>query len=178
MEWSGHTAPKPPRPSGFRWLRFPFGIGAAVFLGAGIALVTLGIVVHPAPFVVSPIKATVQTPLTVQQCQAGKPLDVTVPWKGSTVPVKYYNDPCTRPYSTGDEVLVFAGSDSPDDLGPAETWLLEPDTHNPFAIIGPTYVRSTLITYGVMTLGPGVALLIGCLVIRRSGRAQAAKDQS
>jgi hypothetical protein len=175
-EWTGHTAGKPSRPISFRWLRFPLGIGAAVFMAIGISLIAWGIVAHPARFIVSPVTATARSSLTVKQCQAGHPLDVTVPWKGSPVSVKYYDDPCSRPYLPGDELQLFAGSDSPADLGPTQTWLLEPDTHNPFAIIGPTQVRSTLITFGVFALIPGVALLIGYRGIRRTGRKPRRND--
>jgi hypothetical protein len=168
--WTEHTAPKPSRPIALRWLRFLFGIGAAVFMAVAIGLITLGIVIHPAPFIVTPVTATAQSSLTVRQCQRGQPLDIVYPWHGSSVSVKYYNEPCTRRYSAGDELQLFAGSDSPADLGPTQTWLLEPDTHDPFAIIGPTQVRSTLITFGLFALVPGLALSIAYIGIRRAGR--------
>jgi hypothetical protein len=177
-EWSGYAAPGPRRRGGPRWLRFPLGIGAALFVAVGVVVIILGIVVHFPRFTVSPVTATVQSPLTVEQCDAGQPLDVTVPWKGSPLPVQYYNDPCSRPYATGDEVQLFAGSDNPADFGPTKAWLLEPDTHDPFAVVGPTEERPSIIIGGALLLGLGLALLVGYAAIDAAAESHAATVRS
>jgi hypothetical protein len=43
---------------------------------------------------------------------------------------------------------VWIGSDGPNDVGPDANWIVNPDTHNPFAVAGPNDARTFLLFIG------------------------------
>ncbi len=91
----------------------------------------------------------------MQQCSDGDTVTVTFPWHGNTM-TSDLTPACGHDLTVGMPVIIYVASNSPSDVGPDANWILNPDTHNPLAAIGPNGKRSFIAWLGVVALGTAV----------------------
>lgn len=141
---------------------------AIIALASGAALVVLGIAMPRTHVTAVPVVARAVSPLALPACDKGHALEVAFGWHGAPTRQPYYSD-CSRGFASGDRLRVFAASDDPSNLGPTADWILRPDEHDPFDVIGPNGLRGFMIGSGVTLLLVGAAVLAGAF---RSGRCR------
>lgn len=113
-------------------------------MGLGLVLAALGIaLLAAASLIPSPnvtavrLNARATATLTKAECDNGKLVEVSFIWQGAAKDELMDSPDCSRIYAVGDEVVAYAASNDPSNLGPTSDWILHPDEHNPFDFIGP-----------------------------------------
>jgi len=112
------------------------------------------------------VTATTQTALTAQQCSNGDTVSVSFPWQGKTITADD-SPACGQDLSVGMPVTLYVASNNPSDIGPDANWILNPDTHNPFAAIGPNGMRSFIAWLGLAPLSAAVAWYVAAYQAKR-----------
>jgi hypothetical protein len=115
------------------------------------------------------VTATAQTVLTDQQCSNGDTVSVSFPWHGKTMNADV-SPACGQDLSVGMPVTIYVASNNPSNIGPDANWILNPDTHNPFAAIGPNGLRSFIAWLGLAPLSAALAWYVTAHQARRRAK--------
>jgi hypothetical protein len=165
-QWTAYVARRRQRR---RLLRSIGMLACAVIFVLGASSLAWGAFGRFRHVTVSPTTAVVVAPLTAHDCNNGDELLVSISWHGQAVRTSDPGPSCATEYLPGQRLTVYVGSDSPGDVGPDPNWILNPDTHDPFAVFGPNDEREFLVLVGslfvICACGAGVTLSGG---IRRS----------
>ncbi len=108
-----------------------------------------------------------QTALTAQECADGIRLNVSFPWHGTTLTETDPSPTCRNGVAVGDPVTVYVQSNEPANVGPDANWILHPDTHDPFDVIGPNEFRGFVAMMGLLPLGAAFFLYLDEFRVRR-----------
>ena len=152
LTWAPYTAKRRDLPA---WrLRIGLLVSAMLVL-LGLASAGWGALGHWPRVTVSQISAVVVEPLSLQDCGNGHPLEIALMWHGQKVRTDDDGPSCEASYLPGQILTVWIGSDSPNDVGPDVNWILNPDTHDPFAVAGPNDAGDFLFVVGLVFVASG-----------------------
>lgn len=152
ITWTPYTSRRRGRP--VRQLGIGL-LGAALLVLVGLSSLGWAALGHWPRVTVSPINAVVVEPLSAQDCSKGHPLEIAIAWHGQTVRVEDDGPSCDISYRPGQDLTVWSGSDGPNDIGPDANWILNPDTHDPFAVFGPNSATDFLFFVGFLFVTAG-----------------------
>jgi hypothetical protein len=156
--WTSYTA----RRRSKAWGRAIGVVAAFLVAGLGISSLVAAVVVHWPHVSTSPTTAVVAKPLSRVDCDKGHPLVINIVWHGRSVRTENDGPNCGADYLRGQRLTVYVGSDSPSDVGPDANWILNPDTHDPFAFLGgPNDIRGSLYSFGgILLIGGSLSVLM------------------